>query len=243
MGDVVIKDAAKEKTKKYIAVLKVFTFVVVCRSKCEQKVTGCKILYLNNRLHGQSSSKKSRLKRVHLLFDDDGNAADVNNEGSSVTQRVKSFLQTVKTDASDQTTSNELEFSGEAVEDCLESVCSVDERNLCDDVDISSAAVVNSAEPCSSSLAVDAVDSSSSCQDDDDEEIAATAAADVVNRCSEMNQETNDDSVCGSNPVVSTSSSVASIATSDDPELSKYWWQRYRLFSRFDRGIMIDRGL
>lgn len=28
----------------------------------------------------------------------------------------------------------------------------------------------------------------------------------------------------------------------NDPELSKYWWQRYRLFSRFDRGIRIDRG-
>lgn len=28
----------------------------------------------------------------------------------------------------------------------------------------------------------------------------------------------------------------------DDPELSKYWAQRYRLFSRFDEGIQLDRG-
>ena len=28
----------------------------------------------------------------------------------------------------------------------------------------------------------------------------------------------------------------------NDPVLSKYWWQRYRLFSRFDQGIRIDRG-
>mgnify|MGYP001859137412 CR=1 FL=1 len=27
-----------------------------------------------------------------------------------------------------------------------------------------------------------------------------------------------------------------------DPELIKYWAQRYRLFSRFDEGIKLDRG-
>lgn len=27
-----------------------------------------------------------------------------------------------------------------------------------------------------------------------------------------------------------------------DPELAKYWAQRYRLFSRFDEGIKLDRG-
>lgn len=27
-----------------------------------------------------------------------------------------------------------------------------------------------------------------------------------------------------------------------DPELVKYWAQRYRLFSRFDEGIKLDRG-
>lgn len=27
-----------------------------------------------------------------------------------------------------------------------------------------------------------------------------------------------------------------------DPELAKYWAQRYRLFSRFDEGIQLDRG-
>lgn len=28
-----------------------------------------------------------------------------------------------------------------------------------------------------------------------------------------------------------------------DPELVKYWAQRYRLFSRFDEGIKLDRGV
>lgn len=28
-----------------------------------------------------------------------------------------------------------------------------------------------------------------------------------------------------------------------DPELAKYWAQRYRLFSRFDEGIKLDRGM
>lgn len=28
-----------------------------------------------------------------------------------------------------------------------------------------------------------------------------------------------------------------------DPELVKYWAQRYRLFSRFDEGIKLDRGM
>lgn len=28
-----------------------------------------------------------------------------------------------------------------------------------------------------------------------------------------------------------------------DPELAKYWAQRYRLFSRFDEGIKLDRGV
>lgn len=27
-----------------------------------------------------------------------------------------------------------------------------------------------------------------------------------------------------------------------EPELAKYWAQRYRLFSRFDEGIRLDRG-
>lgn len=27
-----------------------------------------------------------------------------------------------------------------------------------------------------------------------------------------------------------------------DPELAKYWAQRYRLFSRYDEGIRLDRG-
>lgn len=27
-----------------------------------------------------------------------------------------------------------------------------------------------------------------------------------------------------------------------EPELAKYWAQRYRLFSRFDQGIRLDRG-
>lgn len=27
-----------------------------------------------------------------------------------------------------------------------------------------------------------------------------------------------------------------------EPELAKYWAQRYRLFSRFDQGIKLDRG-
>ena len=27
-----------------------------------------------------------------------------------------------------------------------------------------------------------------------------------------------------------------------EPQLAKYWAQRYRLFSRFDEGIRLDRG-
>lgn len=27
-----------------------------------------------------------------------------------------------------------------------------------------------------------------------------------------------------------------------EPELAKYWAQRYRLFSHFDKGIKLDRG-
>lgn len=27
-----------------------------------------------------------------------------------------------------------------------------------------------------------------------------------------------------------------------EPELAKYWAQRYRLFSRFDEGVKLDRG-
>jgi trimethylguanosine synthase len=30
---------------------------------------------------------------------------------------------------------------------------------------------------------------------------------------------------------------------SSDVELKKYWAQRYRLFSKFDDGIMLDRGV
>ena len=27
----------------------------------------------------------------------------------------------------------------------------------------------------------------------------------------------------------------------DDPELKKYWFQRYRLFTKFDQGIWMDK--
>ena len=202
-----------------------FFSVVVCRLKHGQKITSCKFLYLNNRRHGQSSSKKSRLKCVHLLFDEEGNAEDANNEGSSVTQRVKSFLQAVKTDTTDLRASNELEFSDEAVDDCLKAVCSGNEQHLCD---VSNCVVALSAEQCSSSLTVDVMDTYSTCEHD-------TAADD----CDAVNKETEADEVCNSDTVESTSSYVVA---SNDPEISKYWWQRYRLFSRFDRGIMIDRG-
>ena len=209
-----------------------FFSVVVCRLKHGQKITSCKFLYLNNRLRGQSSSKKSRLKRVHLLFDEEGNAEDANNEGSSVTQRVKSFLQAVKTATTDLRTSNdEPEFSDKAVENCLEAFCSGDNQTLCDiDDDVSNCVVATSAEQCLSSLTADVMDTYwySTCEND-------TAADD----CDEVNKETEADEVCDSDPVDSTSSSVVA---SNDPEISKYWWQRYRLFSRFDRGIMIDRG-
>jgi len=29
---------------------------------------------------------------------------------------------------------------------------------------------------------------------------------------------------------------------SENKELKKYWWQRYRLFARFDEGIRLDHG-
>jgi len=215
-------------------------FVVVCRLKCGLKVTDRKILYLNNRHYSQSSSKKSRSKqRVHLLFDDDGNAADANSEGSSVTQRVKSFLEAVETEPTEQRTSNQLQFSSEAVEDSLEAVCSINEQNLCSDDVVSNAVVVTAAEPCSSSSTVDLMDACSSCQAVT-EEAAAAAAATESGNCSD--KETEAEMICDNEVVARTSSSMTSDVASSDPELSKYWWQRYRLFSRFDKGIMIDRG-
>jgi len=202
--------------------------VVVCRLKRGQKVTSCKFLYLNNLRRGQSSSKKSHLKHVHLLFDEEGNAEDASNDGSSVTQRVKSFLQAVNTDTTDLTTSKEPEFSDVAIENCSEVVSTGSEQNLCDNDDVSNCVVATSAEQCSSSLTVDVMDTYSTSLND-------TAADD----CDEVNKETEADVICDNDPVESTNSSVVA---SSDPQISKYWWQRYRLFSRFDRGIMIDRG-
>jgi len=314
--------------------------LAVCRLKCGPRVTDRKILYLNNHRHGQSSSKKSRKKRVHLLFDDDGNAVDAtsNASSSSVTQRVKSFLQAVNTDATgDQRTSSELEeISGEATGDCLEFVCGPDEQNVCSSDDITDADVnafsakflleagngtateeqitsselglaskcdgvgeqnmysSNSeiktlSEPCSSASTVtmphafssyqndieDAdtfppgncddmnsynnVDDDSSnaevvpsskvglsfltmdvtdprCSHEDDIDDTAASAAKSVN-CEAENQPAM---VADSCTVWSSSSSSAVIC--NDPEIRKYWYQRYRLFSRFDRGIRFDRG-
>jgi len=200
----------------------VLIFVVICRLKCGQRVTAGKILYVNKRQHGRSSSKMSHLKRVHLLFDDDGNAVNVSAEGCTTVQSVKSG----KNDGTVERTSNE------SVEDCLETVSSDVRQNLCgtgNDV------INNTAESCSSMLTVDATDECSTRQDNTQ---LTAAAAESGNCCDELVQETEDNMISDSDAMMSIRCLVAS-----DPDLSKYWWQRYRLFSRFDKGIMIDRGL
>lgn len=185
-----------------------FTF---CRVKLGQRVTGGKILYVNKRRHGRSSSKKSHVKRVHLLFDDDGNAVSAGTDGNTtVSEKVESFPQADE----------------EAFQDCLETVCSDDERNLHNRNGVSEA--VSSSGSFTS--AVDIMDEYSSCQD----ETPATPAA----QSGSCDEPSKNHTACDSEPVVVSKC----VVTSDDPDLSKYWWQRYRLFSRFDQGIMIDRG-
>lgn len=197
-------------------------------------MTGGKILYVNKRFRAHSSSKKSRLKRVHLLFDDDGNAVDANSKESTVTQRVKSFLQAVNVESSVDRMS-----SSKPVEDGLETAVCDERQNLCGNDKSCSAGIVDSAELCSHLLTVVDMDTSSSCQDGSQ----TAAAADVESEDSddESSKEADDDIVCDSDVTVNTSCTVANVA-SNDAELHKYWWQRYRLFSRFDSGIMIDRG-
>jgi len=194
--------------------------VAICRLKCGQRVTGGKILYVNKRRHGQSTSKKSHVKRIHLVFDDDGNAVDADTEGNAVLLRA---------DEND----SRVPAISDAVDNCSETVCSDDdERNSCSSNKISNPAAVNSVDSCSSLPTVEVVDMCSSCQDDIIA-TAAAAAAESENCCEESkDSETARNSSC----------LVDSVTASDDPELSKYWWQRYRLFSRFDQGIMIDRG-
>jgi len=202
-----------------------FIFGAVCRLKCGQRVTGGKILYVNKRRHGRSSSKKSRVKRIHLVFDDDGNAVDANTEGNAA------LLQANEND-------NHVPAICDAVDNCLETVCSDDdERKSCGSNKISNTAAINSVDSCSSLSTVDVVDACSSCQDDA-MTTAAAAAAESENCC----DETKDSVVCPGETAMNGSCLVDSVTASDDPELSKYWWQRYRLFSRFDQGIMIDRG-
>jgi len=203
----------------------------VCRLERGQRVTGGKILYVNKRRRGQSSTKNSRLKCVHLLFDEDDNAVDAKTEGSTVTERVKSFLEAVNKDCTDQSTSVAPLSSAEAAEDSLGVVCNNEEQisSSCDN--ISNAVLDNSAEYCSS-LTVDATDAVSTCQNNTEEDAVKSERC-----CDEMDEETGDSAV-----MVNSDCSVASVVASSDPDISKYWWQRYRLFSRFDRGIMIDRG-
>jgi len=209
-------------------------FLGICRSKHGQRVTGGKIVYV--RKSRRLPSKKSSLKRVHLLFDDDGNAVNADNEGRTLTQRVKSFLQEVKNDCTNQRTSNRPLLSDEPVADSLETVCSTDDQNVCSDDKTTNTAVVNSAQSRVSSVTSGAADAGSSCQGG-----TWTTAVSQSRDCCDAETEDNV-IVSDSEAVVSTSCSVASVAASCDAELSKYWWQRYRLFSRFDSGIMIDRG-
>jgi len=264
--------------------------VVVCRLKCAPKVTDRRILYLNKHRHGQSSSKKSRRQRVHLLFDDDGNAADAtkNEASSSVARRAKSFLQAAITNAAeDQRTSSELQLSSEAAGNCLESVSGIVEPNKDSSNDITNAEVnvssvksfsqaVNTAatdqitsselgfsgENClmnvcsineqtfySPSSTVDVVDACSDHQDDTEDTAADADAAAQLGNCDDMNLYDNDDDNSNAE-AMTTSKPYSSSLTVDrmdacssrEDDIDKYWWQRYRLFSRFDRGIKIDRG-
>lgn len=59
-----------------------------------------------------------------------------------------------------------------------------------------------------------------------------------------VNLEEADDSVNGTQPKLTGKVLELHNSTSDSfpNELSKYWAQRYRLFSRFDEGIKIDEG-
>jgi len=205
--------------------------VVVHRLERGQRVAGGKILYVNKRRQGRSSSKNSRLKRVHLLFDEDGNALDANAEGSTVTERVKSFLEAVEKDSADQAMSDEPLSSDVAVVDDSKAVCSSEEQTASSNSDSSNAVLVNSAE-CCLSLTVSVTHEGSACQDETKE----TALESEI--CyDEVSQFSADNTA-----VVYSDCTVTSVVASNDPDISKYWWQRYRLFSRFDRGIMIDRG-
>jgi len=195
--------------------------MVFCRFERGYRVTGGKILYVNKRRHGQSSSRNSHLKRVHLLFDEDGNAVDADSEGSTVTEMVKAFPEAGEQESVNEATSvPPLSSAEEAVEDYSEAVCSNEEQTSCSYDTISTVVPVNSAE-CCSSLTVDATGACSTCEDNTEE-----AAAESERCIDEVNKENGD-----------------AVRASSDPDISKYWWQRYRLFSRFDRGIMIDRGL
>jgi len=180
-------------------------FVFICRSKCRLQVIGGKI-FTYKRRRGQSLSKNSGVKRrVHLVFDEDGNAADVNAEGIGVGEAMKCLPDAAESDCIDQGTSVE----PEVVKDCLETD---EEPTSCVD-ETGDATVVNVAE----SLTADVSWMDSTC--------TADATAQSESRHDDEAAET-----------------TASCLAKHDDELSKYWWQRYRLFSRFDIGIMIDRG-
>jgi len=206
-------------------------FVMVCRLERGQRVTGGKILYVNKRRHGQSSSKNSRLKRVHLLFDEDGNAVSANSERSTVSERVKSFLEAIEKEPADQVACVAPLSSDEMVVDCLQATCDDDEQTSCSNGDINNTVLIDSAQYCLPSTA-GATDVDSICQVNTEE-----ADAESERRCDEVNKETGDTAM-----TVNSDCSVACVEASSDPEISKYWWQRYRLFSRFDSGIRIDRG-
>ena len=181
-------------------------FVFICRSQCRLQVIGGKI-FTYKRRHCQSSSKNSGIKRrVHLVFDEDGNAVDVNAEGIGVGEAMKCLPDTVESDCTDQGTSVE----PEVVKDCLETD---EEPTSCSFDETGDATVVNVAE----SLTADVSGMDSTCTVD------ATA----------QSESPRDDEAA---------EMTASCLAKHDDELSKYWWQRYRLFSRFDSGIMIDRG-
>jgi len=72
--------------------------------------------------------------------------------------------------------------------------------------------------------------------------VLAVDNVEVENCLDEVDKDTEDDPVSVNESVLSTDCYTANPVAINDPELSKYWWQRYRLFSRFDQGIMIDRG-
>ena len=199
----------------------------------ENRLKAAHVTYKEKKLRKKSKDINMGRKPTHIKFDDDGNM--VMPEGKNkILSRVKDFLTELPKDNSTASVEDETDEKSKCIP-TGESITSTpsDSTKPVEGACSGLVADVHVQKDAGSSSAVLA---QGSCEGDTEEETIVEEEEEdhiEVQMTKSAKQRRRRKRRKGKLP-------PAEIA--DNPELMKYWAQRYRLFSRYDDGIQLDRG-